>query len=110
VSALPTWMKLHHLRADAPSYRAVLNNAKSVEIRFNDRNFEVGDLLNLCEQNVWLVFTGRSLRVQVTHIDRDCDCGLADGFVALSFRRLDPAREYDALLLHGEPARAEAVS
>ncbi len=42
-------MKIHELKADICYFDAVWEDKKTFEIRFNDRNFQVGDLLLLKE-------------------------------------------------------------
>ena len=44
---MPT--KHHDLKIRPKDYRDIESNGKRFEVRFNDRNFEVGDILNLCE-------------------------------------------------------------
>lgn len=60
---------IHELKIH-PEYFAevVLGNKKS-EVRLNDRNYRVGDVLLLCEwDKVSKSFTGRTERRRITHI------------------------------------------
>jgi hypothetical protein len=41
--------KIHHLKIKPEFFVAVRDNKKTFEIRKNDRNFKVGDILNLRE-------------------------------------------------------------
>jgi ASC-1-like (ASCH) protein len=61
------------------------NGQKTCEVRFNDRDFRVGDILHLQE---WLVnYTGRQIDVEVTHVLKNCEW-CKDGYAILSFRKL----------------------
>ena len=39
----------HDLKISPKYYRDIESNGKRFEVRFNDRNFKVGDILYLCE-------------------------------------------------------------
>lgn len=78
-------MATHELKTVRPHFDAVASGAKHVEIRKNDRGFEVGDLLVLCEYDASKgALSGRYIEVRVTHVLREF-AGLARGYVALSF-------------------------
>ena len=67
----------------APNYFAkVVTKEKSFEVRYNDRNFQVGDILKLMEYTEGS-YTGRFVYVKVTYILRDFE-GLQPNFVVLS--------------------------
>jgi len=84
-------MKRHELKTDPAAFAAVLAGTKTHEIRFNDREFAVGDEL-LLRQTVFAAadlmpgqtnqYTGRELLRRVTHIQEGY--GLAPGWVILS--------------------------
>lgn len=67
-------------------YEAVQSGVKSWELRFDDRNYDVGDLLILRE---WKdgVYTGRRLTTKITYILKDF-AGLKDGWAILSVKKL----------------------
>lgn len=82
----------HRLKTDPEAFAAVLSGAKTFEIRFNDRNYQVGDGLLLQETattgaemkaGAALVFTGRETFRTVSHVLTGY--GLADGWCCLSF-------------------------
>lgn len=85
-------MAEHHLKTDPAVFEAVKSGEKSFEIRFNDRNYRVGDVLVLRE-TYWsaalmkmghaLQYTGRTLTRRVSHILSGY--GLQEGWVCLSF-------------------------
>lgn len=84
-------MKRHELKTDPAAFAAVLAGTKTHEIRFNDREFAVGDELLLLETvraeedrafGQAHEFTGRDLLRSVTHIQEGY--GLKPGWVILS--------------------------
>lgn len=73
----------HRLKTLPAAWSAVNDGSKRAELRWNDRCYEFGDRLQLCEWSKEWGFTGRELPVVVTHI-HDCkDIGLP-GWVLLS--------------------------
>jgi hypothetical protein len=86
--------RTHDLKTDPEAFDAADRGDKTHEIRFNDRDFKVGDLLQLLETRhtgeqmragAPLEFTGRKARRVVSHIQEGY--GLAPGWVILSFAR-----------------------
>ena len=78
---------IHKLKIDPKWFAAVEARTKTCEVRKNDRDFRVGDILLLQEWNDG--YTNRECLVRVTHVLHDFDFkGLADGYVALSFSPL----------------------
>jgi len=77
-------MKIHHLKTWPEYYRAVVSGAKKVEIRKDDRGFQVDDLLRLEEfEPDKQEYTGSCYTVKVTHILRDRPW-VPEGYVAMS--------------------------
>ena len=98
-------MKSHTLKIDPAVFADVLSGAKTFEIRFNDRDFQVGDTLRLLEtehdgadmkSGAPLIYTGREVTKTVSHILTGY--GLADGWCCLSFARPKPVYLSDAWL------------
>lgn len=74
----------HKLKTVNPHYQAVQDGRKTFEIRFNDRDYRVGDFLHLCEWDEGR-FTGRNVWRRVSHIVTWGEfVGLAAGYVALA--------------------------
>lgn len=68
----------------APEYfNAVIIQEKKAELRFNDRDYQVGDILVLKEFKDDK-YTGRTYKVRITHILQNCGFGLQDGYAMLS--------------------------
>lgn len=83
----------HVLKLDSKYYDASLTNAKTFEIRKNDRDFKVGDIIKLVEVNselrdestVWIGATGRAHYKVITYILDDAQY-LRDGYVCLGLK------------------------
>ena len=86
-------MKIHELKTDPEVFDAVCHGEKTFEIRFNDREFLVGDRLILKKTR----FTGEEMKagkplnymgvekvVEITYILRGPIYGLTDGWVIMS--------------------------
>ena len=75
--------KQHHYIKILPEYyRAVEQKKKTFEVRFNDRNYQVYDILHLQE---WLNggYTGREIQAEVTYLLNDSNY-CKEGFVIMS--------------------------
>lgn len=85
----------HNLKISPEYFAAVVAGVKRAELRFNDRNYQIGDVLNLCE---WAddAFTGAFVSVDVTHV---CELPSVPGYALLSFE-LQKCRKVDS----AEPA------
>lgn len=88
----PKNMTTHTLKTDPAVFADVLSGAKTFEIRFNDRDYQVGDVLQLQEtehdgadmkSGAPLIYTGREVTKTVSHILTGY--GLAEGWCCLSF-------------------------
>jgi hypothetical protein len=87
---------IHELKCDYQEFFAVIKGEKLAEIRSNDRCFEEGDymLLRQTEHSGQamkagqpLTYTGRESMLLITHVHKGL--GMAEGYVALSFKRLN---------------------
>lgn len=81
----------HKLKIKSEYFSAVINGTKTAEIRYNDRNYQVGDILILNEIDEHSNFTGNSCQVVVTHILDDSEY-FKTGYVMLSFHMLNVKR------------------
>lgn len=84
-------MTEHKLKIKSEHFSDVINKTKTAEIRYNDRNYQVGDILILNEIDSLGNFTGNNCVVIVTHV-LDDNQYLQTGYVMLSFRM--PSSDY----------------
>jgi len=73
----------HHVLKIAPEYfDAVLSGKKLFEIRYNDRDFQEGDTVDLCEHIIDVsMYTGRILTRKIGYV---CDFAQQPGYVVFS--------------------------
>lgn len=83
---------VHSLKIDQKYYEEVLTGKKKFEVRRNDRDFQVGDLLNLHEIEKG-GYTGRSFAVEVTYILDDPQF-CKENYVIMSISNTNKARRY----------------
>lgn len=83
-------MVIHELKCWPEFFEPLSKGAKTGEIRFNDRNFQVGDVIDFREWSPTLNaegYTGRKCRRLVSHVlrhDQLADGSLSPDFVLLS--------------------------
>lgn len=82
----------HKLKTWREFYQDVYDGIKKFEIRFNDRDFQVGDILTLIETdpNNFNASTGRQSSYQITYILRSYDA-LKPGYICMSIKPISPA-------------------
>ena len=73
---------VHKLKTAPNYFEKVVTKEKSFEVRYNDRNFQVGDILKLMEY-VEGSYTGCSVYAKVIYILQDFE-GLQHNYVVLS--------------------------
>lgn len=74
---------MHELKTEPKYFQAVRDGKKLFEIRRNDRNFKVGELLILQEYSRFQGYTGEQTVMVVTYIMSD-ERYLPPGYVAMS--------------------------
>jgi hypothetical protein len=83
----------HNLKIEHDHFNDILNLYKRFEIRLNDRNFQVSDILHLHQLDInKKAFTGNILTVKVNYILRD-HIGLAKNYVAMNIVRQELREE-----------------
>lgn len=84
-------MKTHELKIMPEYYEAVVSGKKTFEIRYNDRDYNVGDLLILQEckkENDQEHYTGRCELAIVTYI-LDEQTSLREGYIAMGIKLIN---------------------
>lgn len=77
-------MKVHYLKIKEEYYRDVMIGLKTFELRKNDRDFQVGDILMLIKLDEKGNETDKVIRKKVTYILKDCpQYGLKEGYAIL---------------------------
>ena len=78
---------IHVLKTWSEYFEEVFMGHKTFEIRKNDRDFTVGDILILKEWNIYTKsYTGRSLARNVTYLFNGGSFGVEEGFVVMSIQ------------------------
>ena len=79
----------HDLKISKEYYQDVLLRFKTFELRRNDRDYKVGDILLLNEYDINdLKYTGRKLKRVITYILKGGNYGLDENFVIMGIKRL----------------------
>ena len=83
-------MKTHNLKVWKQYFLPLLHEEKTFELRKNDRDYQVGDILILIEIDGGEP-TGRYCKREITYILENAqNFGLIDGFVILGLKVLPP--------------------
>lgn len=70
-------------------FQAIWDDMKMYEIRYDDRGFDLDNILHLWEWDKHEeVYTGRRVVARVTHISRSPDWGLPSSMVVMSLKIL----------------------
>lgn len=79
--------RVHELKILPEYFTAILEGFKTFEIRQNDRDYRVGDILHLKEYDAsrTLTYTGRDLYAAVTYILSDY-AYVKEGYVVMSIK------------------------
>lgn len=76
-------LTIHELKVLPEYYRAIVNDIKTFEIRFNDRGYKVGDVLLLKEWD-GEAFTGNSIKRRIAYVLDDNSGYVLEGYVVMS--------------------------
>lgn len=86
-------MKSHYLKTNAEYFDAVKSGEKTFELRINDRNFQIGDLLILmrtdpgaCAQKYDDIIPGERLLKTISYIFDGGKFGLEKGYCILGLK------------------------
>ena len=79
--------KQHDLKILPEYFEAIVKGEKNFEVRFNDRNFAMGDILLLREHD-GNRYTGRQITTEVTYLlDNPDYC--KEGYVIMAIKKLE---------------------
>lgn len=77
-------MKIHDLKIEKKFFNDVITEKKKFEVRKNDRDYQVNDILTLNEYDKdKQIYTGRQVSAKILYI-LDDDTFLKEGYVVLS--------------------------
>lgn len=82
-------IKHHYLKCETEYYQQVEKGIKTFELRKNDRDYQVGDIIHL-KESVKGVETGREIfpSLVVTYILENCpEYGLKEGYCILQLKQ-----------------------
>jgi len=80
-------IKIHELKTWPEYFQAIKQGRKKFELRRNDRDFLVGDILRLKEYDPVDEWFGETLDVKISYVLKNCyDFGLRKDFVLLGIR------------------------
>ncbi|EKO3371243.1 DUF3850 domain-containing protein [Vibrio fluvialis] len=79
-------LTIHELKISTEHFIEVLAGRKTHEVRFNDRNYQVGDCLNLREIDESGNYTGQEMNTQICHVLHGGQYGLAEEWCVLSLK------------------------
>lgn len=82
-------MRTHNLKILPPFFNSVIEGQKTFEIRFNDRDFQVGDRVELNEfSKKDKQLTGRSVMAEVGFVFKGSEYGIKEGYCVFSLLNL----------------------
>lgn len=76
--------KRHVLETKTQYFSAVCKGMKTIEIRYNDRDFQTGDHILLREVDRLGNYTGREIQAEITYLT---DYEQKDHFIVFSFKK-----------------------
>lgn len=83
-------MNIHPLKTWPRFYKALADGSKTFEVRKNDRDFQVGDVLELREwDHETEKYTGREMAKVVTYVLHGGAFGIDADFCVLGLRKRD---------------------
>lgn len=78
---------IHQLKIRNEYFDRVLNDQKAFEVRINDRDFQVGDKVQLREiEGVDAGYTGNEIIVKITYLLQNID-GIINGYCVFGFEK-----------------------
>lgn len=84
-------MKEHTLKTHSRFFDDIWNGFKMFELRFDDRDYQVGDILYLYRYENGIKTEGKSMKAQILYILKYSDFpdGLKEGYVILQLAKIE---------------------
>jgi hypothetical protein len=82
-------MKTHELKIQEMFYFPIKKRLKTFEIRYNDRDYEVGDILNLNVIDSDFNYTGDKISVRVNYIMDGGKFGVEMGYIVMGISKIN---------------------
>lgn len=84
---------IHDLKTEQPYFDLIVSGKKTFEVRRNDRDFKLYDILNLQEYIPFkfinpLGYTGREIKVIVTYILKGNQFGISPDYVVMGIKEI----------------------
>lgn len=93
----------HYTKCINPYFSEVWNEIKKAELRFNDRDYKVGDIVFQQEYFTNIeYFSGAEIKMRITHVLKDYPA-LSPGFCMYSFEIIEKIRCNKNLIGHLKP-------
>lgn len=81
-------LTVHTLKLKDIYFQAVVEGKKTFELRYNDRNYQTGDIIALCDINEKGHYLGCVVVKQISYVLADYE-GLKDNWVILGLNAFD---------------------
>lgn len=82
-------MKRHSLKTWPEYFNEIISGDKTFELRKNDRGFDEGDILKLCEYSPATGYTGRECVKKVSYLMLGGAFGLDSGYCIMSLKPVE---------------------
>ena len=79
--------KRHELKIQSFHFNDLLKGYKAAEVRFNDRDYQVGDVIYLHEIDENEVSTGQGMNAEISHVLHGGQFGIEKGWCVLSLSK-----------------------
>lgn len=85
-------MRLHELKTDPVPFAAAFEELKPFEVRRNDRDFQVEDIVLLREWSEATLYTGAYVLGRITYVTKGGAWGLPEDLCVFGYQQLEAKR------------------
>lgn len=84
-------MKEHTLKTHSTFFDDIWNNLKMFEVRFNDRDYQINDVLHLYRYENGIKTEGKFIKAQILYIlnHNDFSDGIKENYVVLQLTKIE---------------------